>query len=128
MKTTQPKKRGRPVGSKNKFKSNPFAKKYKEELKPQWQRLEDSGLYNEIMNDMIAEAEQVKSWKPKGPYVECIANKVGMKLCSCYYCQVKSWKRGAISETVNLTYIFLAFIIGLSLCAVVMTPILINAI
>jgi len=42
--------------------------------------------------------------------------------------QVKSWKRGPISETVNLTYIFLAFIIGFSLCAVVMTPILINLI
>lgn len=42
--------------------------------------------------------------------------------------QVKSWKRGPISETVNLTYIFLAFIIGFSLCAVVMTPIIINSI
>ncbi len=42
--------------------------------------------------------------------------------------QVKSWKRGAISETVNLTYIFLAFIIGFSLCAVVMTPLVINSI
>ena len=42
--------------------------------------------------------------------------------------QVKSWKRGPISETVNLTYIFLAFIIGFSLCAVVMTPLVINSI
>lgn len=32
MKTTQPKKRGRPVGSKNKFKTNPFTKKYKADL------------------------------------------------------------------------------------------------
>jgi len=86
-------------GGKDKFKTNPFAKKYKEELKPQWQRLEDSGFYNEIMNDMIAEAEQIKSWK-----------------------------RGPISETVNLTYLFLGVIIGFSVCAVVMTPILINAI
>lgn len=42
--------------------------------------------------------------------------------------QVKSWKRSPISQTVNLTYIFLAFIIGFSLCAVVMTPIVINSI
>ena len=42
--------------------------------------------------------------------------------------QVNSWKRSPISETVNLTYIFLAFIIGFSLCAVVMTPIVINSI
>lgn len=42
--------------------------------------------------------------------------------------QVKSWKRSPISQTVNLTYIFLAFIIGFSLCAVVMTPIIISAI
>lgn len=42
--------------------------------------------------------------------------------------QVKSWKRSPISQTVNLTYIFLAFIIGFSLCAVVMTPLVINSI
>ncbi len=42
--------------------------------------------------------------------------------------EVKSWKRSSISQTVNLTYIFLAFIIGFSLCAVVVTPIVINSI
>jgi len=44
------------------FQDNPFAKKYKEELKPQWDRLEKSGFYNEIMEDMIEQADQVKSW------------------------------------------------------------------
>lgn len=89
MKTTQPKKRGPPVGSKNKFKTNPFAKKYKEELA----ELDD------FSRDVLESVDQVKSWK-----------------------------RGAISQTVNLTYIFLGVIIGFSLCAVVMTPLIINSI
>lgn len=88
MKTTQTKK-GRPLGSKNKFKSNDFAKKYKGELA----ELDD------FSRDVLESANQVKSWK-----------------------------RGPISETVNLTYIFLAFIIGFSLCAVVMTPLVISSI
>lgn len=95
MKTTQPKKRGRPLGSKNKFKSNEFAKKYKEELS-------DEGTTRDKVTffpDEFYAAEQVKSWK-----------------------------RSPISQTVNLTYIFLAFIIGFSLCAVVMTPIIINSV
>lgn len=81
MKTTQPK-RVRPTGSKNKFKTNEFAKKYKEEL------------------DQIVEN----------------AN------------QVRSWNRSPISQTVNLTYLFLAFIIGFSVCAIVLTPLVINSI
>ena len=79
------------IASISKFKSNPFAKKYKEEL------------------------SKYEEYKEKLEALES-AN------------QVKSWKRGPISETVNLTYIFLAFIIGFSLCAVVMTPIIINSI
>jgi len=96
MKTTQPKKGGRPLGSKNKFKDNPFVKKYKEEL-----------------NDKGTTKDKVTCFQDEFYHN---AN------------QVKSWKRGAISETVNLTYIFLAFIIGFSLCAVVMTPIIISSI
>ena len=75
----------------DKFKTSPFAKKYKEEL------------------------SKYEEYKEKLEALES-AN------------QVKSWKRGAISETVNLTYIFLGVIIGFSLCAVVMTPIIINSI
>jgi len=92
MKTTQPKKGGRPVGSKNKFKNNPFAKKYKEEL--------ETADYMDLLCENILEHSE----------------------------EVKSWKRSSISQTVNLTYIFLAFIIGFSLCAVVVTPIVINSI
>lgn len=91
---------------KDKFKTNPFAKKYKEELtatrdtpstfyKKYEEDLEQSGFVDEILENAD---------------------------------QVKSWKRSPISQTVNLTYIFLAFIIGFSLCAVVMTPIVINSI
>lgn len=89
MKTTETKKRGRPVGSKNKFKTNEFAKKYKEELA--------------ILDDFSKEI------------VESVD-------------QVKSWKRSPTSQTVNLTYLFLAFIIGFSVCAIVVTPIIISAI
>lgn len=56
MKTTQPKKRGRPVGSKNKFKSNPFTKKYKEELK----KYEITKDQIDQINEHVAE---IKSWK-----------------------------------------------------------------
>lgn len=42
--------------------------------------------------------------------------------------EIKSWKRSPISETVNLTYLFLAFIIGFSVCAIVLTPLVINSI
>lgn len=97
MKTTQPKKRGPPVGSKNKFKNNSFAKKYKAEISNEG--IADGQTKMDMFNDTIESANQVKSWK-----------------------------RGPISETVNLTYIFLAFIIGFSLCAVVMTPLVINSI
>lgn len=69
----------------DKFKTNPFAKKYK------------SSLLN--IDEVIDNANQVKSWK-----------------------------RGQISETVNLTYLFLAFIIGFSVCAIVLTPLVINSI
>ena len=118
MKTTQTK-RGRPVGSKNKmttkitvggkvkikpgdgsefpeidkFKSNTFAKKWKEEL--EGSMAEDSGFYDEILESAD---------------------------------QVKSWNRSPISQTVNLTYLFLAFIIGFSVCAIVLTPLVINSI
>lgn len=42
--------------------------------------------------------------------------------------EVKSWNRSPISETVNITYLFLAFIIGFSVCAIVVTPIIIQSI
>lgn len=90
--TTQPKKRGRPVGSKNKFKSNPFTKKYKEELIRHEDRLgewyetrqDTSPLNKKVMGsssleghsdlatadymDLLCEnilehSEEVKSWK-----------------------------------------------------------------
>lgn len=79
----------------NKFKTNKFAKKYKEELEKNGyiEDLEQSEFIDEIMEGVD---------------------------------QVKSWKRSSISQTINLTYIFLAFIIGFSVCAVVMTPIIIN--
>ena len=82
---------------KDKFKTNPFAKKYKEELET-----ETGG----------------PSPMPFGPYDQMLESAN----------HVKSWKRSPISQTVNLTYIFLAFIIGFSLCAVVMTPLVINSI
>lgn len=101
MKTTQPKKRGRPVGSKNKFKTNEFAKKYKEVLaEPLTHRSVTTvkGL-EEDEEDILENANQVKSWK-----------------------------RGGISETLNLTYLFLGVIIGFSVCAIVVTPLVINSI
>ena len=80
--TTQTKKRGRPLGSKNKFKSNEFAKKYKEELIRHEDRLgewyetrqDTSPLNKKVMgssrlegfgyvDDIIESANQVKSWK-----------------------------------------------------------------
>jgi len=75
-----------------KFKTNKFAKKYKEEL--------ETADYMDLLCENILEHSE----------------------------EVKSWKRSSISQTVNLTYIFLAFIIGFSLCAVVVTPIVINSI
>lgn len=42
--------------------------------------------------------------------------------------QVKSWNRSPISQTVNLTYLFLGVIIGFSVCAIVVTPLVINSI
>jgi len=83
--------------TKDKFKSNPFAKKYKEHLDKNWyiEDLEQSGFVDEIMEGVD---------------------------------QVKSWNRSPISQTVNLTYLFLAFIIGFSVCAVVVTPLVINSI
>jgi len=69
----------------NKFKENPFAKKYK------------SSLLN--IDEVIDNANQVKSWN-----------------------------RSPISQTVNLTYLFLGVIIGFSVCAIVVTPLVINSI
>lgn len=98
MKTTQTK-RGRPVVSKNKFKTNEFAKKYKEVLaEPLTHR----------------SVTTVKGWEEDEEDILENTN------------QVKSWKRGGISETLNLTYLFLAFIIGFSVCAIVVTPIIIK--
>lgn len=93
-----------------KFKTNKFAKEYKEELvykgrKPTKQEYAQA----------LAEKQFPNPFRFYDDIIES-AN------------QVKSWKRGPISETVNLTYIFLAFIIGFSLCAVVMTPLVINSI
>lgn len=96
MKTTQPKKRGRPLGSKNKFKSNEFAKKYKGELNDKGTARDKATFFSD---EFYAAAEEVKSWN-----------------------------RSPISQTTNLTYLFLAFIIGFSVCAIVLTPIIISAI
>ena len=103
---------------KDKFKTNPFAKKYKEELIRHEDRL---GEWYETRQDT-------------SPLNKKVMGSSGLEGFGCVddtiesANQVKSWKRGPISETVNLTYIFLAFIIGFSLCAVVMTPIVINSI
>lgn len=78
-----------------KFKTNKFAKEYKEEMS----QLEKDFWQDFARDDAIETANQIKSWK-----------------------------RGAVSETVNLTYIFIAFIVGFSLCAVLVTPIIISAI
>lgn len=124
MKTTQTK-RGRPVGSKNKmttkitvggkvkikpgdgsefpeidkFKTNPFAKKYKKSLH---------------------EFNCASCGKLRGSNTDCCLDAIESAN------QVKSWKRGGISETVNLTYLFLGVIIGFSVCAIVVTPIIIS--
>lgn len=127
MKTTQPKKRGRQVGSNNKmttkitvggkvkvkpgdgsefpeidkFETNKFAKKYKEVL-------EEPLTYRSVTT--------VKGWEEDEDDILENAN------------QVKSWNRSPISQTINLTYLFLAFIIGFSVCAIVLTPLVINSI
>lgn len=83
------------IASISKFKNNPFAKKYKEELS-------DEG----TTRDKV-------TFFPDEFYAAD---------------QVKSWKRSPISQTVNLRLVFLAFIIGFSLCAVVMTPLVVSSI
>lgn len=65
--TTKPRKRGRPLGSKNKFKSNPFAKKYKESLddfRKDYSYGADSADEDTVDSTVYAwkNAEQVKSW------------------------------------------------------------------
>ena len=84
----------------DKFKTNPFAKKYKKSL-------------------LEIEAQKLDEQLEKY-YEEQEALYAAEK--------VKSWKRGGISETLNLTYLFLAFIIGFSVCAIVVTPLVINSI
>lgn len=80
----------------DKFKTNPFAKKYSEEIAKNRKKRHDAF----------------------DKYYEALENAN----------QVKSWNCSPISETVNLTYLFLAFIIGFSVCAIVVTPIIISAI
>lgn len=41
--------------------------------------------------------------------------------------QIKSWGRSFVNET-YITYLFLAFIMGFSVCAIVVTPLVINSI
>ena len=127
MKTTQPKKKRRQVGSNNKmttkitvggkvkvkpgdgsefpeidkFETNKFAKKYKEVL-------EEPLTYRSVTT--------VKGWEEDEDDILENAN------------QVRSWNRSPISQTINLTYLFLAFIIGFSVCAIVLTPLVINSI
>lgn len=104
--------------TKDKLKTSPFVKKYKEELIRHEDRL---GEWYETRQDTSPLNKKVMgSSKLEGfSCVDDITDSAN---------QVKSWKRGPIGETVNLTYTFLAFIIGFSLCAVVMTPIIINSI
>lgn len=112
MKTTQPKKRGPPVGSKNKFKTSPFTKKYKEELRPNNPPLSKKSKYQrapETDEEFLARFQ-------RNLEVFETAN------------QVKSWNRSPTSETLNLTYLFLGVIIGFSVCATVLTPLVINSI
>ena len=87
-----------------KFKTNPFAKKYKKSL----DEFKKDYTYGADLADEDTVDSTVYAWQNAQ--------------------EVKSWKRSPISQTVNLTYIFLAFIIGFSLCAVVMTPLVINSI
>lgn len=64
MKTTQPKKRGQPVGSKNKFKSNEFAKKYKTDLlKVEYGKLSEQ--------ELLEASDQVKSWSKHERAIIC---------------------------------------------------------
>lgn len=92
----------------DKFKTNKFAKKYKEELNDKEETTEPTYLWIHNKSYLIN--------TPIDELVDALDNAN----------QVKSWKRSPISQTVNLTYLFLAFIIGFSVCAIVLTPIIIK--
>ena len=81
-------------------KDNSFTKKYKKELA----ELDD------FSRDVLESANQVKSWKRSPNNIEDIIDDIKVIRKYCFF------------------LIFLAFIMGFSLCAVVMTPIVINSI
>ena len=81
-------------------KDNSFTKKYKKELA----ELDD------FSRDVLESANQVKSWKRSPNNIEDIIDDIKVIRKYCFF------------------LIFLAFIMGFSLCAVVMTPLVINSI
>lgn len=85
----------------DKFKENPFANKYKKSLR---------------------EFNCASCGKLRGSNPDCCLDAIESAN------QVKSWNRSPISQTINLTYLFLGVIIGFSVCAIVVTPLVINSI
>ena len=85
----------------DKFKTNKFAKKYKAELD---------------MQEVIENAEQVKSW---GTY-NTVWQEGFDEGTVCGYESRKS-DMGFVWKTISLTYLFLAFILGFVVCAILLS-------
>lgn len=93
----------------DKWKTNKFAKKWKEEN-------EYARGYNEGAYEALENAEQVKSW---GTY-NTVWQEGFDEGTVCGYESRKS-DMGFVWKTISLTYLFLAFILGFVVCAILLS-------